>query len=295
MSTARRWMILLTLTAIGCEPAARLETPAKDGRFADQAPAMTPRGNEATSGVVADATPDDFTRPSLPDAALDPSATSAMIIRTGQASLQIDSLEAGIARLRELAQRVGGYVANSQIQAGVNQLRSAVLEIKVPAVRFDELTSGLSPIGTLEYLNVTAEDVGEEFTDVSARVSNSRRLEQRIIDILATRTGKLSDVLQIERELARVREEIERMEGRLRYLKAHAATSSLTVTLHEKSPLVGEPGSGGIISDAFRQAWRNFLAFIARGIESLGVLVPLGILVVGAALGVRRVLRARQG
>jgi hypothetical protein len=221
-------------------------------------------------------------------------AASAMIIRTGQASVEIDSLEPAIAQVRALAARVGGYLANTQVQAGRNQLRSATLEIKVPANRFDELVSGLSPLGRLEYVNISAQDVGEEFTDITARVANAHRLEQRLIDLLATRTGKLSDVLEIERELARVREEIERMEGRLRFLKAHVATSSLSVTVHEKVPLVGNQGSSSVIGAAFEQAWRNFVAFVAGLIASLGTLIPLAILAIGLLLGVRRLWRARR-
>jgi hypothetical protein len=217
-----------------------------------------------------------------------------MIIRTGQASLVVDSLDLAVARVRQLAQRVGGFIANSQMQAGENQLRSATLEIKVPADRFDELAGGLTPIGKVEYLNVSAEDVGEEFTDITARVANAHRLEQRLIDLLATRTGKLSDVLEIERELARVRESIERMEGRLRYLKAHVAMSTLSVTVHEKPALVGQ-GSGSVIGEAFRQAWRNFVSFIAGFIESLGVVVPLVVLGIALVLGLRRVWRRRAG
>jgi hypothetical protein len=156
------------------------------------------------------------------------------------------------------------------------------------------LTGGLAPLGRVEYVNVQAQDVGEEFTDITARVANAHRLEQRLIDLLATRTGKLSDVLEIERELARIREEIERMEGRLRYLKAHVATSTLSVTVHEKAPLVGEVGSGGVIGEAFRQAWRNFVGFTARLIESLGVVIPLGALIVLALLGLRRLWRSRR-
>jgi hypothetical protein len=226
--------------------------------------------------------------------AADPATTPSMIIRTGQASLVVDSLDLAVARVRQLAQRVGGFVANSQMQAGENQLRSATLEIKVPADRFDELTGGLTPIGKVEYLNVSAEDVGEEFTDMTARVANAHRLEQRLIDLLATRTGKLSDVLEIERELARVRESIERMEGRRRYLKAHVAMSTLSVTVHEKPALVGQ-GSGSVIGEAFRQAWRNFVNFIAGFVESLGVVVPLAVLGIALVLGLRRVWRRRAG
>jgi hypothetical protein len=217
-----------------------------------------------------------------------------MIIRTGQASLEVDSLELAVARVRDLAARLGGFIANSQMQAGVNQLRSATLEIKVPAARFDELTGALPPIGRVEFVNITAEDVGEEFTDITARVANAHRLEQRLIDLLATRTGKLSDVLEIERELARVREEIERMEGRLRYLRTRVATSTLAVTVHEKAPLVGQVGSGSVILEALRQAWRNFVGFLAQFIASLGVMLPVAALVVGGLLGVRRLWRSRR-
>jgi hypothetical protein len=247
-----------------------------------------PSGAAVATGTV-DAEPG-----SLPDAAHDPAAATAMIIRSGNASLEIDSLELAVARVRALADRVGGFVANSQMQAGREQLRSATLELRVPAARFDELITGLTPIGRVEYVNINAQDVGEEYTDVAARVANSHRLEARLIDLLATRTGKLSDVLEIERELARVREEIERMEGRLRYLRAHAATSSLSVTVHEKAPLVGEQGSGSVIGEAFRQAWRNFVNFLARLIASLGTLLPLAVIVLAALLGLRSLWRARR-
>ena len=83
---------------------------------------------------------------------------------------------------------------------------------------------------------MTAEDVGEEYTDVSARVANARRLEARLLDLLATRSGRLEEVLNLEREVARVREEIERYDGRLRYLRTRASISMLTLTLHEGQP-----------------------------------------------------------
>jgi hypothetical protein len=163
----------------------------------------------------------------------------------------------------------------------------ATLELKVPSARFDELTEGLQPIGRLEYVNVSAEDVSEEYVDLTARAVNGRKLEERLIDLLRTRTGKLQDVLSVERELARVREEIERIEGRLRYLKAGARLSTLSVSLHEPLPIVSTTGHGPI-AEAFRAAWRNFVGVLTAGIASLGYLVP--VLALGwsaAALGRR--------
>jgi len=212
---------------------------------------------------------------------------SSLVIRNGQTSIEVDSLERAVAQVRLLAGRVGGYVANTTMQTGRGQLRAATLEVKIPADRFDDGLGGLSALGKLESVNVNAEDVGEEFTDVTARMTNARRLETRLIDLLATRTGKLKDVLDVEHELARVREEIERYEGRLRYLRAHAVLSTLTVYVHEPVPVVGRAGSS-VIGEAFKQAWRNFVALVAACIRGLGIVIPLGVLVTAAWLGAKR-------
>ena len=217
--------------------------------------------------------------------------TPAMIIRAGQANIEVDSLEPAVTLVRKLAHQLGGYVANTAMQTGRGQLRSATLEVKIPAARFDEALGGLAPIGKLESVNVSAEDVGEEFTDATARMANARRLENRLIELIATRTGKLKDVLDVEQELARVREEIERYEGRLRYLRAHAALNTLTICVHEPVPVVGHPGSS-VVAEAFKQAWRNFVDLVAWCIRSLGVVVPLGAV---ATLGWLAVRRWRKG
>jgi Domain of unknown function (DUF4349) len=216
--------------------------------------------------------------------AFDPA--SRLIVRTGQASIEVDSLERSMAELRRIAQRVGGFVADASVQSGRNQLRSATLELKVPAARFDELTEGLAPLGKLQFVNVGAEDVSEEFVDLTARVANGHRLEDRLVELLRTRTGKLQDVLSVERELARVREEIERMEGRLRFLKTSAELSTLSVNLYEPAPIVASHPGRNVIAEAFKTAWRNFVGVLAGAIASLGFVVPIltlgwGVLLVG--------------
>jgi hypothetical protein len=217
--------------------------------------------------------------------------TSRLIVRTGQAVIEVDSLEPAIAELRRIAQRVGGFVADATVQSGRNQLRSATLQLKVPAARFDDLTLALGPLGRLQSVTVNAEDVSEEYVDVTARVANSRRLEDRLVELLRTRTGKLQDVLAVEHELARVREEIERMEGRLRFLKASAQLSTLSVSLSEPPPLVSSHPGGSVIGEAFKTAWRNFVDLLATVIASLGVVVPLGILGWGSWLVTKRYRR----
>ena len=216
---------------------------------------------------------------------------SRLIVRTGQASIEVDSLERSMAELRRLAQRVGGFVADASVQSGRNQLRSATLQLKVPASRFDELTEGLEPLGKLQFVNVAAEDVSEEFVDLTARVANGRRLEDRLVELLRTRTGKLQDVLTVERELARVREEIERMEGRMRFLKTSAQLSTLSVNLFEPAPIVASHPGQSVIGEAFKTAWRNFVGVLAGAIASLGFVVPVVVLGWGALVLAKRYRR----
>lgn len=227
--------------------------------------------------------------PALPESPVSQAQASAgMVIRNGNASIEVDSLELAVAAVRQLAATLGGYIGNVAMSTGEYTVRSATIEIKVPSARFEEALTGLTPIGKVENSSSTAEDVGEEFVDITARVANARRLEERLVTLLATRTGKLEDVLAVERELARVREEVERYEGRLRYLRTRVATSTLTVTVHEEAPIVNPNPGTSIIGESVRNMWRNFVRFVAVGIESLGVLIPVSLVAWGLLLAWRR-------
>jgi hypothetical protein len=215
-------------------------------------------------------------------------AVPSMVIRTGQAFIEVDKVDPAILKIRQLAAQLGGYIANSSISGGRDQIRQATLELKIPAPRYDQAVGSLSTIGKVETVNSTAQDVGEEFVDVTARVSNARRLEERLITLLSTRTGKLDEVLRVERELARVREEIERYEGRLRFLSTRVATSTLTITVHEPAPILGNAPGDNPIAAAVRRAWKNFVTLVAGLIASLGVVIPLALLGLAAWMGYKR-------
>ena len=174
----RSWMAAaLTLTVAAClAEGAAFDAKSKDEAnerrdalqaVAAPAPADAVAGGKVAEGQVNYAQP--IARPSLP---------GVMVIRTGQASVEVDSLENSVAQLRQLAGRLGGYLANSSYQAGSAQYRSASIELRVPSERFDELVNGMSPLGKVEYVNITAQDVGEEYADVAARIINGKRLEE---------------------------------------------------------------------------------------------------------------------
>ncbi len=291
----RRSLIMLAAAlAVGCTTE-RAAAPQADSAssvgyslYQEQHDRVLARRPSPAIGFAA-ATSESEEQPSAPL----PDVSTNMIIRTATASIQVDSLEPAVALLSQLAQRVGGYVAGTGIVTGKGQLRQAFIEVKIPAQRFDEVVAGLKPLGKLESVNVNTQDVGEEFVDVTARMDNAKRLERRLIDLLATRTGKLKDVLDVEQSLARVREEIERYQGRIRYLEAHTAMSTLSVTVHEPLPVVGEAGHS-VMGEAFTQSWRNFVALMALAVQSLGVVLPLGLLAGVAWMVTRRWRVAKQ-
>ncbi|HSL72716.1 MAG TPA: DUF4349 domain-containing protein [Longimicrobiales bacterium] len=215
-----------------------------------------------------------------------------MIVRRATSRIEVDSLERAMSAVRALATRVGGHVTNVVTTTGREEYRQATLELKVPAGRFDDALSSLEPLGQVEAIEISAEDVGEEYVDVNARIANARRLEERLLGILATRTGKLEDVLAVERELARVREEIERMEARLRYLDSRIAFSTLSVHVHEPPPLLSRPGDNVMLAASI-QAWRNFVRLMAGTVAALGFVLPLGALGTAIVWAIRRWRRSR--
>lgn len=203
-------------------------------------------------------------------------AAAPMLIRTGTARVEVDSLDLAISRVRELAEEHGGYVGNVTVTSGAANRRTATLQIKVPAGRFDGLLAAVDLLGDVRSLNVSAEDVGEEFVDVQARLANSRRMEERLLALLDRPGSDLEDVLAAERELARVREQAERLEGRVRFLQSRAALATLEVTALEPGAVMGGDRP---LRRAFREAGSNLVGVTAALIAVTGGLIPIALLI----------------
>jgi hypothetical protein len=286
-------LALLPATLLGCDNSGPRHDATEGYATAAKAPATE---READVGMarsrVAPAVADQVSRTA--QRPLPTFDSTAMLIRTATAQVEVPKLDPAVAAARQAAAHFGGVVANAQVETGRNEVHRAVIQIKVPAARFDSLLAGLDPLGRVESVQVSAQDVGEEYVDIQARLTNLRRLEARLIELLANRTGKLSDVLSVERELARVRGEIEQIEGRRRFLERSVALSTLELTLHEPEPIIaGSPGSNPIAA-AFRDAWRNLVASVAWCIAALGVVVPGAIVVLGIAILARWLKRRLQ-
>jgi hypothetical protein len=263
------------------------------GSFVATAPTAVPALAEF-SGI----TNSDEAALALPDAramaAPDSAHPARMLVVSARATLDVDSVAPVALRLRTLTVRLGGFVASSSAETGSDRVHAAEVEVRVPKARFDQLLDGIRHLGRLAALDASSEDVGEEYVDVDARLRNAHRLEDRLLALVSERTGRLRDVMEIERALASVREDIERLEGRVRYLRHNVALSTLRVTLREpQAAVAGAPGSVAL-SGAFRQAWDNFLWLATLAIQSLGVIVPLAVVAVAGWMALRRLQGRRE-
>jgi len=284
-------VVAMTLVAVvGCGGLSR-ENDADDerragfGGFAKDA--VAPANEVAQSSLARAPAP---ANPAGPSEAQVVRLPNQMIIRSGQVTIEVDSLEPAVRQVTSVAGRFGGVIASSSVSAGKNEPRTATVDLRIPTARYDTAVDALREIGEVRTASTSSQDVGEEFVDVTARVANARRLEERLLTVLRTQTGKLSDVLNVERELARVREEIERYQGRLRYLEAQVSMSTLSVTVFEPGPVVGDPGANPIVA-AFREAARNFVGVLSGAIAIAGGLLPIVALVGLGLLAARPWLR----
>ena len=170
------------------------------------------------------------------------------------------------------------------------------LVLRVTAGKLDALVASLSSLGTIEHLRTTAGDITEEYFDLELRLANQRRLQARLLELLNRPGNKVSDLIEAERELARVSGEIEQMEGRRRFWDNRVALATLSTDLHEPLPAVagGEGGPLAALKRSFSNAADNFVYAVAGIIAFTGGLIPVALAILLAAWIVVRAWRLRK-
>jgi hypothetical protein len=195
------------------------------------------------------------------------------LIRSAELRMQVDRVPAAIQAADSIAKQRDALLADVRVNQDEQGRRSAQLVIRVPASRFAETLEALKRLGQVKTEAVTTEDVTKAYTDLETRLSVKQETASRLRALLASRTGKLSDVLDVERELSRVITEIEQMKGERRYYDQRIAVSSISVTLFEAGALL-RPVIGSPIARAFRSSLEVLATSVAWLIYLVTFLVP---------------------
>ena len=160
------------------------------------------------------------------------------IVRTASLTLIVSDFAAVRPAVDRVLQEVGGFLGQISVSHfSEGQTMTAVL--RVPTARLDETIRVLKGLGHATTETQSGDDVGEEVTDLDIRLANARTSEVRLRDLLRNRTGNVSQVLEVEREMARVRGEIERMMARREELQKRVtyATLNLNVSVQRQASL----------------------------------------------------------
>jgi hypothetical protein len=134
-----------------------------------------------------------------------PESVGPMIVQTASLNILATNYDEASVAIEKLAAAHGGYVEklDAKAQNGNGQELSAAL--RVPTKQLDGFLADVRKLGHVEEETRSNEEVSDQYVDLQARLKSARATEQRLIELLGTRTGKLQDVLEAERELARVR------------------------------------------------------------------------------------------
>jgi len=236
---ARSWAwgapAMLILVLVGCAATSR-----SAGAVRPHAAAMAPAPQQAAPQGQPAAPPAAQTAPAPAKNAVKPgiaavALASAHVIYTGGVTMleQTDKVPALIDAIIDLAEGQGGRLQGR---------RDDGVTIRVPSAVFRETMSKIDRLGVVTQRSVTAEDVSEEVHDAEVRLANLQATRKRLQELFA-KANDIPTTLTIERELERVSQEIDRIEGRLRFLQARAALSTIDVKIAAKpTPVVAAAG-----------------------------------------------------
>lgn len=146
----------------------------------------------------------------------------AMLLRTAQIALAVFEVDKSVDAVEKLATELGGHLT----LRGDRQIT-----VRVPKARFDEAVRGVEKLGDVLHRNVSTEDVTEQHVDLEMRLKNALAVRARLEKLLANATVK--DAIEIHKELAKITDEVERLEGKLKVLRDRVAFSTITVVFEQ--------------------------------------------------------------
>ena len=144
-------------------------------------------------------------------------------------SLEVESVQGATAQVQAIAQGLGGFVERLSTAGGSQSPRADII-IKVPQAQFTSALERIEAMGDVQFRSLGSEDVTDQHVDLAARLTTYRKEEQSLRSLME-RSNSVSELLSVEREMARVQTNIERAEAQLDLLERQVATATIQVTL----------------------------------------------------------------
>ena len=301
MKRIHRYLLLGLVAMLGLGCAARSARSPSDGLVAqsgfEEPAAIEVAREEKAEWSPAEANGDEeLGATGLPD-----TTVVRKIIYSVSLHLIVEDADKAMEEVERLTQEIGGFVAESKVWKSEGY-RQATVTVRVPAGDLKDALAAFRDLALdVESENVDSQDVTEEYVDLEARLTNEQRTEAELLELLETRSeiGKTEDILEVHRELKVVRAEIERIQGRMRYLDNLSAMATVRLTLTPDELLepidVGGWRPEGTARNAIRMLLRTLQFFaevaIVFALYILPVLIVIAIPVTIVVLIIRGLVR----
>jgi hypothetical protein len=165
---------------------------------------------------------------------LAPEIRGPMIVQIASITILAHNYDQSSGQIQPLTSARGGYVQDLTAETRTGTARSVSATLRVPDKQLDNFLADLRKLGHVEQEIRNNQEVTDAYIDLTARLKTARATEQRVLQLLGTRTGKLSDVLEAEQELARIRGEIESMDGQRANMEHQVRYATVQVQLNEE-------------------------------------------------------------
>lgn len=166
------------------------------------------------------------------------------VISTASISLVVDAVETAIEQAQAAVEDLGGFVEHLSSSGG-SQRQQANMTLRVPQDQFSAAVAAIEALGAVQSRNLGTEDVSAQFIDLEARLKSSLREEQSLLSLLE-RTNTVGEILTIERELFRVRSDIERAQGQLNFLERRVDLATIHLSIAPLEDRVAIPPSASL-------------------------------------------------
>ena len=295
----RLWLLLsiefaIALTGLaGCAAPSTTESAAEMNAGADSAvvQASSSTAKEAANGSTAPVEVETAQRPQL--------------IKKASLALRVSSIEESIKQVQEIVNEQQGDVlslSDRSSDSGTNEQpynssewrgQATFFELRVPQDRFDSAVDALAELGEVKNRSIETEDVSSQLVDLQARISNAQQSESALKEIMA-RSGEITDVLEVARELSKVRQEIEQMKAAQQSLQTQVRYSTISVSLESaiaRSP--NQPAFATQLANTWRSSTNSVGNFTTDLVQiGLWLLVysPYIAILIGGAVVARKVL-----
>ncbi|MBE0447262.1 MAG: DUF4349 domain-containing protein [Actinobacteria bacterium] len=237
-------------------------------------------GYGRTEGTHSIGQPGSYSPGSYSDAALTKLKMPALdekIIRTANIEVQVKKGEfnSSYDRAVTIARSVGGFVSQSKSLATNNNIASGEIIMRIPAQDFETVLADLKRLGKVKSIDISSEDVSEEYVDLKSRLKHWRAQEAVMLDLMG-KAKSISESITIQNNLSQIQMEIEKISGRLNFLENR--TSYATIRLYMAEPQVAVRADKWGFKAAIRSAIQACANVISSFIVLMGYILPLALL-----------------